>query len=439
MLGVTDFLDQGPARRRRCSSARSATRSATTPRSASCARARSATRSPCGAPTTASGTGTWPPTQVYFVPRWKAMLGYSEDDDRRLARGVVRAASTPRTSTALRARDRRPPAGDSPHFESEHRIRHADGSYRWVLSRGRRGPRPRRRGHAHRRLDVGHHRPQGGRGAAASTTPCHDASPGCPTGRCSSTASSSRLSRGRARSGLPLRRPLPRPRPLQARQRQPQPRGRRPAAGRARPAPASSILRPGDTVARLGGDEFTILLDDIGVADAGARRSPSGSSAILARAVRRRRPRADRHRRASASRISEPGSRSRRADARRRHRDVRRQGAAATARCAMFDRQHAQPRRRPAAARGRAARGDRARDGCGSSTSRSSSSRTAGSRGFEALARWPRTRERRSRPPSSSPSPRTPGLIGPLGRLVLHEACARLSGWRDRGAGRATT
>lgn len=72
---------------------------------------------------------------IYFSSRWKSMLGYEDaeigntagewferihpDDIERVRREITSH------------RDRL-----APHFESEHRIRHADGTYRWVLSRG---------------------------------------------------------------------------------------------------------------------------------------------------------------------------------------------------------------------------------------------------------------------------------------------------------------
>ena len=73
--------------------------------------------------------------RIYFSPRWKAMLGYREDelsgtleewtglvhpDDRRRFRGDLSAHVDGRT----------------PHLESEHRLLHSDGSYRWMLVRG---------------------------------------------------------------------------------------------------------------------------------------------------------------------------------------------------------------------------------------------------------------------------------------------------------------
>jgi diguanylate cyclase (GGDEF)-like protein/PAS domain S-box-containing protein len=73
--------------------------------------------------------------RVYYSPRWKAMLGWTEEgigsspsewfdrvhgDDLQRVRAKVEAAL----------------AGKASHFEDEYRIRHSDGSYRWVLGRG---------------------------------------------------------------------------------------------------------------------------------------------------------------------------------------------------------------------------------------------------------------------------------------------------------------
>ncbi|HSE42551.1 MAG TPA: EAL domain-containing protein, partial [Acidobacteriota bacterium] len=72
--------------------------------------------------------------QIYFSPRWKAMLGYTDEigsnpedwfsrihpDDRLRFEGALESHLK----------------GMTPHFEMEHRVRHRDGSYCWMLTRG---------------------------------------------------------------------------------------------------------------------------------------------------------------------------------------------------------------------------------------------------------------------------------------------------------------
>jgi PAS domain S-box-containing protein len=73
--------------------------------------------------------------QVYFSPRWKSMLGFGEDeiqdhfaewesrlhpDDRERALDTIRDYLDDRTAE----------------YELEHRLRHRDGTYRWILARG---------------------------------------------------------------------------------------------------------------------------------------------------------------------------------------------------------------------------------------------------------------------------------------------------------------
>jgi diguanylate cyclase (GGDEF)-like protein/PAS domain S-box-containing protein len=72
---------------------------------------------------------------IYFSPRWKAMLGYQEDEignhpEEWLDR--VHVADRERVKNEIEAHRK----GITPHFESEIRIEHKDGSFRWVLSRG---------------------------------------------------------------------------------------------------------------------------------------------------------------------------------------------------------------------------------------------------------------------------------------------------------------
>jgi diguanylate cyclase (GGDEF)-like protein/PAS domain S-box-containing protein len=72
---------------------------------------------------------------VHFSPRWKAMLGYEEGEmgdkpeewfDR------IHDADRERVKEEIAAHQN----GLTPHFESEHRVLHKEGSFRWMLSRG---------------------------------------------------------------------------------------------------------------------------------------------------------------------------------------------------------------------------------------------------------------------------------------------------------------
>ena len=73
--------------------------------------------------------------RVYYSPRWKAMLGYAEEDvGERPAEWLERVH--PDDIPRLQAKMAAHLEGTSPHFEDEHRMRHKDGSYRWFLSRG---------------------------------------------------------------------------------------------------------------------------------------------------------------------------------------------------------------------------------------------------------------------------------------------------------------
>jgi diguanylate cyclase (GGDEF)-like protein/PAS domain S-box-containing protein len=72
---------------------------------------------------------------VYFSPRWKAMLGFRENEiEDRLEEwlGRIHDADRNRVKEEIDAHQR----GLTPHFESEHRLLHKDGGFRWMLSRG---------------------------------------------------------------------------------------------------------------------------------------------------------------------------------------------------------------------------------------------------------------------------------------------------------------
>ena len=72
---------------------------------------------------------------LYVSPRWKLMLGLDEGEP--IARPddwLDRVHE--HDATSLRESIERHVAGHTPQFENEHRVRHEDGSYRWVLARG---------------------------------------------------------------------------------------------------------------------------------------------------------------------------------------------------------------------------------------------------------------------------------------------------------------
>src|SRR6201998_1034089 len=71
--------------------------------------------------------------EVYFSPRWKAMLGYADEDMRGSPdwRSLVHPDDLARVQTAIRDHV----AGKTPIFESTHRMRHRNGEWRWVISR----------------------------------------------------------------------------------------------------------------------------------------------------------------------------------------------------------------------------------------------------------------------------------------------------------------
>lgn len=71
---------------------------------------------------------------VQFSPRWQAMLGHADAGMSRIEdwRALLHAEDR----DAIRLRLENHIEGLTPHFEAEYRLRHRDGRYRWVQSRG---------------------------------------------------------------------------------------------------------------------------------------------------------------------------------------------------------------------------------------------------------------------------------------------------------------
>lgn len=73
--------------------------------------------------------------RIYFSPRWKSMLGYAEDeigDDPKEWFNRLHPEDVERLQLDISGHLK----GLTPHFENEHRMLHRDGGYRWMLSRG---------------------------------------------------------------------------------------------------------------------------------------------------------------------------------------------------------------------------------------------------------------------------------------------------------------
>ena len=361
---------------------------------------------------------------MYFSPRWKAILGYGDTftaDSLQAWFALVHPDDIERLQGAIAAHR----AGETPHFENEHRIRHADGSWRWVLSRGvairdESGAATRMAGSL---SDI-----TGRRDAEQRLV--HDAFHDALT-------------------GLPNR-ALFTDRVAQALRRIERDPGRKcgvlfidldgfklvndslgHAAGDellvALARRLSALLRPGDTVARLGGDEFTILLDDVGDPEGAVQAADRVQEAIATPFYL-----AGRELFLSTSigiclngRGTAPEELLRNADIAMY--DAKRQGRS---RSAVFD---VSMHRRMVS---RLSRETELRQAIESGRLGTyfqpivdlTSGRIVA---LEGLARWPDGDEEVA-PSEFVAIAEETGMIGPLGRLVLGSACRTLGDWRDR-------
>jgi diguanylate cyclase (GGDEF)-like protein/PAS domain S-box-containing protein len=72
--------------------------------------------------------------EIYFSPRWKAMLGYEEHEISHTPEEWFKRVH-PEDLEALQTAIKAHLDGHTEHIYHEHRVRHRDGSYRWMLSR----------------------------------------------------------------------------------------------------------------------------------------------------------------------------------------------------------------------------------------------------------------------------------------------------------------
>jgi diguanylate cyclase (GGDEF)-like protein/PAS domain S-box-containing protein len=363
---------------------------------------------------------------MHFSARWKTLLGYddAEVSDRPTAWfDLVHPDDVER----LRGEIDKHLAGNSPYFENEHRIRHADGQWRWVLSRG---------------------------------LSSHD-SDGRPTRITGSLSDVTERRRAEQRlmydalhdslTGLPNR-GLFMDRLSQAlalNERDPDHRcavlfldvdrfklvndslshaaGDRLLIELARRV--GRVVRPGDTLARLGGDEFTILLDRLD-----SREQALDIARRAARAIAEPFVLESREITVAASigiahhelGVGDPAELVRNADI-----AMYAAKAQGGGRCEVFDTSmHERVVSRVALETELRAAIEQRR--LRTFFQPIVDLRTGTVHGFEALARWPAGGGDVT-PGEFIPIAEEAGLVAALGGLVLRVACSTLRGWRDRG------
>jgi diguanylate cyclase (GGDEF)-like protein/PAS domain S-box-containing protein len=363
--------------------------------------------------------------RLYFAPRWKAITGYTNGevgDSPEDWLGRVHPDDVERVQAEIDAHLE----GRSPHFESEYRIRHADGGYRWVLSRGvairdDNGNATRMAGSMSNITDR----------KVAEEQLVHDALHDGLTGLPNRalfldrlTQSLTRTEREASHRSAVLFLDLDRFKVVND--------GFNHAVGDqllvATARRLTATLRPGDTVARIGGDEFTILLDGVSSIEE-AREIASRTQAALSKPFRIE----GRELVVTASvgiAVSDAASRSgellRNADIAMYN--AKRDG---TARHAIFNtsmHKRVVTRLRLETELREAIEADRVRVFYQPIVSIG----TGQLAGFEALARWPV--DTPAVPPTEFiPVAEETGLIRQVGQLVLRKACVQLADWHARG------
>jgi diguanylate cyclase (GGDEF)-like protein/PAS domain S-box-containing protein len=371
--------------------------------------------------------------RLYFSPRWKAMLGYAEEDVGDAPGewlGRVHPDDRASLSQALDAHL----AGASRHFEHEHRVQHRDGDYRWMLARGIAV----RDATGRATRVVGSQTDVTDRKAAEQRLQhdaLHDPLTGLPnrvlfTDRLDQAIRRARRSEEEACAAVLF---LDLDRFKVVNDSLGHHIGDRLLLAVAQRLEAA--LRPTDTVARLGGDEFTVLLTDVIDArgailvaervkqalrapfELGGRELFVDASIGIALAGADASP-ADVLRDADVAMYRAKG------DGRGRH--------------AVFDAaMHAQVMRRldlETALRHAVESG--AIEVAYQPIVQTATGRIAG---FEALARWPDGSGGFHDPADFLPVAEETGLIVPLGAAVLHAACRQLAAWRALPGGAGLT
>jgi diguanylate cyclase (GGDEF)-like protein/PAS domain S-box-containing protein len=380
------------------------------------------------------GVWDWDVAQdrVFYSPRFKEMLGYAEPEIGE-ARGEWLGRVHPEERAALtQALDAQLTVAAGEHFEFEHRVQHRDGDYRWMLARATAV----RDEHGRATRVVGSLTDVTDRREAERRLQ-HDALHDALTGLPNRVLFLDRLDQSirRARRSHPescaavLFLDVDRfkvindslghatgDQLLQAVARR-----------------LESALRPNDTVARLGGDEFTLLLDDV--------TEPREATMIAERVQQSLQAPFELDGRelfvgasigiALATADSKPEEVMRDADV-----AMYRAKADGKGRHAVFDAaMHEQVMRRlDMEGDLRRAIEQRRLEVVYQPIVQTATGRVVG---FEALCRWPDRAGGCVEPADFVAIAEETGLVVPLGRQVLEEACAQLAAWRrtPRGAG----